>query len=231
MLSEAQIFDTFWGKTEKKAELKLLKEREGWFSILHLPPSERTRQFADIFTKTTREIIRRYLDERGPVELGNGAVKDWNPIKSGDIFDITGMSEEGEKKYLAKMKALIRARQFCDNHGIPYDFACKVVIKLFYFEKSYLRKFSKLPQPRLFLINEIKEHLILAWADSVRSKIQIFDDESMKIGDNPSKIALRHQDWVIAQIGIRATKTFAAKNMLSRGFVTIEALEKAGINI
>ena len=95
---------------------------------------------------------------------------------------------------------------------------------MFYFKKSYLRKFSTLPTAKLFAMKDIQNELIVEWAEMVKAKIQFFNEESMKVTPGCSDVALRHQAWVISQIKLRSVPKISAASLFKNGFVTKEAL-------
>lgn len=221
MCSELVLFGKFWGEKEKKEELRILKAREGWFDRANLSPVQKTSAFATVFTSEVRKAIREFVDDTPASSYSDGSERDYNPIKRGNCFEIPD-NWDGKQiaKYMSKARSMIRARQFCDKIGIPYEFACRFVVKKFYFDRSYLRGHRTMPSVSLFANAEIRAELILAWAETVKSKCQYYDSDTMVIKKGCSDLALRHENWLISQIKMKTNPTFLCKTMLRKGYIS-----------
>lgn len=224
--SELEIFESFWTSPLKKVELSILKSHKGWFDIQMQTPVQRTITFGSVFTEKTREAIRKYFNDAPATLHKNGTECDWNPIKRGGMFDIQEVPERRHAAYMKKIRGVIRARQFLDEVGIPYAFACSFIIDSYFFKDSYLRKFSALPQPSLFDNKALKNKLVLEWVDKIKSRVQYYDHDSMKILDGSSAVAKRHESFLLSQISIHPNKEMKARLFINKGFITEEAAKE-----
>lgn len=220
MVSELDVFDTFWTTALKKGELQILKDHAGWFDIRRLSPVKRTARLGEVFTDTARDCIRRYQDDAKRTVFKNGTEWDWQPIKRGDIYDTSNMPEARQQTYMKKLRGLIRGRQFLDACGVPYDFACGFIVKEFLFDSSYQRKFSSLPQPVLFNQKDMRLKLLAAWGEKLRSEIQYVQDESFIVKEDSNETVREHENFLLQQIKQHKGSSRLLKLMIGKGYVS-----------
>ena len=160
----------------------------------------------------------------------NGSVADWNPIKSGDIFEEPEFPDGKQiAAYKRKIGSLIRARQWCDSIGVPYDVAIKHALKMFYFDMAYLRKMRTLPDPSLLNNKDIRNAIVVHWVDLLGAQIQFSKKPELVMSNEPTKDQLDHEKWILDQLEKRGGNDFTIKAMIKKGFVRHSAAcEKFG---
>lgn len=226
MASEFEVFEFFWTPTLKKAELAVLKGHKGWFDIRDLTPVARTERLGSIFTDVARDFIRRYQNDAKRTTFKNGKFHDWNPIKRDCIFDASVVPPKRMQQYVIKVRSLIKGRQYLDDCGIPYDFACKTIINAFMFDESYLRKFSHLPQPLLLNNKKMRALVLCKWVENLKSRVQYVNDPKFIVKPDSPVMVKEHEAFILQQIGMQVNKSLILKSLLSKGFVSEESAKE-----
>lgn len=226
-VQQARVLKKWWSAKAAKAEVEILRNREGWFDNLHLSPVERVEQFAWSFTLQTRVIIRAYLNDAPAMTMVNGTVRDWNPIKSGDIFEENRWADQRQlERHARKITALIRARQWCDQMAIPYEVAVHTALHEFYFSRSYLRTHRTIPCPSMINGDRVRQMILVKWAEMLSAKIQAANDPRFVIVGPPSQDQVRHEAWLLDQIERRPQPKHALRTYLSKGLITQDSVDR-----
>lgn len=208
---------TRWDDRQRAAEPALFATKDWDERVRH--PVISTYYFCHLFVTETRLIIRAHVDNT-PARVGvNGRVIDWNPIKSGDPLEPPN-GERAIKTWRRKLGSLIRARQWADEHGIPYQFMIRVALKRIYFGRHYLLQRSPLPDPGLLNGEQMREQVILAWVDQLEAKIQHgTHPRYLLVNGDKHPDVVKHQVWILQQAKRRGQPQFALANFIKQGLL------------
>lgn len=185
-----------------------------------------TYYFCHLFTTETRAIIRAHVDDSPPKIASNGRVIDWEPIKAGDVFDPPS-SAQAMTRWKRKLGSVIRARQWADQHGVPYHFMIRTALRHIYFGRMYLLERTVLPDPGLLNGDQIREAILLAWVDQLEIKVQHGSHARyVLVNGDKHRDVKQHQVWLLSQIKRRPQPHYALAKFIKLGMLdpTIAAL-------
>ena len=184
-------------------------------------PVVSTYKFCHLFTSETRRIIRTHIDDRPPKVMANGSVRDWSPLGNDPIKPPKLPAEHRlHKRWRARLNAIIKARQWADHHGVPYRFFVKSALRKVYFGQMYLLQYTKMPDAKLLNGAEMREHVLLGWAEQIDVQVQHATHPRYVLGnglDHPD--VDKHQQWLIGQIKRRSQPHFALGKFISLGLL------------
>ena len=215
-----ELLYTRWGSSSIILEPKLLETR--WFDHRQLHPVQATYLFGDLFTNETRRIIRAHINPAPPVILPSGVVKDWCPLKDGDILKPPLLSKQ-VNRWAAKIKALIKARQYADTIGIPYDFFIKTALKHYYFGRYYFTEYKKLPTPQMLNGEECRQEILIEWVNTIEGSIQYAKHSRFLIkNDNGHQDIKDHQKWLMDQMQRKSNPVLALRKFINMDLLSVE---------
>lgn len=215
---------TRWSDKARRVELDLFQKK--WWDYRQSHPVVATYLFAFLFTQETRRIIRAHIDPTPPRVTATGRVIDWNPIKDGDVFEPPHTrSDKTLNFWVRKIGSLIKARQFADQHGIPYQVAVKTGLKHWYFGRSYFLEQMALPEPGMLNGKECQEAILLGWGEALDARIQVAEHPRYKRLDDPHPDIAKHQAWICDQISRKTDPTHAIRKFVRQGVLSRELAE------
>ena len=205
-----------WPEKDQEKELRLFQSK--WWDHRHLSVCEATYLFCHLFTVETRSIIRAHIDDRPPRLAKNGKLVDWSPLGNDPIKP--PKDEKAQKRWRIKLNGIIRARQWADQHGIPYEFFVKCALRKIYFGQMYLLQFTKLPDTKMLNGAEMREHVLLQWAERLEAQIQYGrHDRYVLVNGCGHADVHKHQDWIVEQIKRRSHPHFALGKFIGMGLL------------
>lgn len=212
------ILATRWGVKERALEASLC--RRTWFDYRHLHPVNRTYLFAHLFTAETRTIIRKNIDDAPPRIVG-GVVRDWEPIKAGDVFDPPAAANR-LLYWKRKITSLIRARQAADHYAIPYTQFVRYGLRHWYFGRSYFLERTVLPEPGLLNSEECRVAIGLKWLDDMSGVIQHATHSRFQVqaGASTQTDLIEHQEYILRQIARKSDPIPALRKFFALGWLS-----------
>lgn len=105
---------TRWPVRERLAEPRLFATKDWDERVQH--PACATYRFAPLFTQETRAIIRAHVSNAPPRVARPGAVIDWEPLKSGCLFEPPA-SDKAAPQWKRRVGLAIRVRQWADHRA------------------------------------------------------------------------------------------------------------------
>lgn len=210
-----------WGAKERAAEPELC--RRAWFDYQHMHPVNRTYLFAHLFTAETRLIIRQHIDDSPPKVSASGTVRDWEPIKAGDMFEPPGDARR-LKYWKRKISSLIKARQMADHYAIPYPQFVKFGLRHWYFGRSYFLEQTVLPEPGLLNGEECRIAIAEKWLDELRGRIHHATHPRFQVaaGLSTDLDLIVHQEYILQQIARKSDPVPALRKFFALGWLSPE---------
>ena len=217
------ILHSRWDDKQVKEELKLFSRK--WWDYRHQHPVNSTYLFAHIFTRETRAIIRKHIDNTPPKVTAKGTVIDWHPLKSGDVFDPPSDVNK-LKGWKRKTKSLIKARQTADRFGIPYEFFIKAGLKHYYFGRFYIfEEHRTLPSPEMLTSDDCLVAIAEAWLQELESRIHYGTHERYLIANDAGHTdVVEHQKSILNQINRKTNPIPALSKFLKLGYLSERAV-------
>jgi hypothetical protein len=217
---------TKWDKSLVREELGLFSRKS--FDYRHLHPVQATYYFAHVFVEQTRSIIRKHIDNTPPKVLNSGKTKDWNPLKTGDVFEPPSDPKKA-KSWKSKTKSLIKARQTADRLGIPYEFFISKGLRSYYFGRYYLFENEgkrTLPTPEMFTTEDCLVSIADAWLQELDSRIHHATHPRYLIENDCGHTDVsEHQTSLLSQISRKSDPTPALRKFLAMGLLSEERIE------
>lgn len=208
-----------WPSKERAAEAVLFDRKH--FDYRHMHPVEATYLFGHIFVTEVRKFIRAYIDNTPPSITPSGKVRDWMPLKGGDIFE-SPSDDKRVKGWIRKTNALIRARQFVDNYGISYSFAIKEALRHWYFGRDYIFEYREMPGPDMITNDDCVQVIAEKWMQEIESRIIYSDHPRYQIIGETHPDLDKHQDFILAQILRKTDPVPALRKFIGLGVLSEE---------
>jgi hypothetical protein len=209
---------TRWPDKERKREPKLFQTK--WWDYRLLHPAASTYLFAHLYTEETRRVIREHINDAAAVITASGSVRDWYPIKAGDIFEPPA-SERQADYWKRKIGGLIRSRQAADEDGIPYPLYIREALKHFYFGKgSYVlgRTQAKIVEINLLAGDEVRGVIATRWLEEVQIKVQTAaHPRYLRVHDTTHLDHTAYRAWLHQQLGLRSAPEHARARLEKLG--------------
>jgi hypothetical protein len=220
------ILYTLWPDKERKREAKLFAQK--WWDYRTLSVVHATYLFSHILTTETRSIIRAHIDDAPATVAPNGTVRDWNPIKAGDVFDPPSQASR-MPYWRRKVGGLIRARQAADAEGIPYEVFVKAGLRHFYFGAgSYVLQRQDqngsrtvMPEPNLLYGEDCLAQIRDTWLQALGSRLHAAEHPRYRIAnDDGHADHAEHRDWLRQQLDRRPVQDWAAARLVRDGLLS-----------
>lgn len=221
-------------RTLLNKELKLFGKR--WFDYRELHPVNATILFGYIYTAVVRKTIREHIDPALSKVTRTGFVKDWYPIKDGDIFTFDGRTEQSQERQSKRLNSTIKARQFADSIMCPYDIFCKEMVRSIYFghvDRIYRKPASEdagsmsstyhALSPRHLNNAILQRNMTVRWGELIQARMRYSQRERYKLSNGCQHPDIQaHRDFVKAQILRKVNKKLLADRFLSLDVISQE---------
>jgi hypothetical protein len=220
------LFGSLWKPKERALERELFRTK--WFDVRHLHPVQATYLMGHLFTQETRSIIRKHIDDTPARVMPDGTVRDWEPLKSGDILEPPDGSPKRVSFWQRKINSLIRCRMYADSLGIPYTFFVKTGLDRLYFGRMYILDRKKLPEPGILNGKEMRDYILLKWGEELDVRIQYSDHPRYNIAAGyQCDDACDHEKWIIDQIKRKSDPKPAIRTFVGKRLISIDACKQA----
>ena len=210
------LMNTRWPSKFALGEADLFGSK--WWDYRFEHPVISTYRFAHVFGEKTREFIRKHIDDTPPRLSASGKLVQWEPIKSGDIFEPPATSRQAYWKQ--KISATIKARHFADTAGIPYEFYIHHGLKHWFFGRNYFLEHTKLPSPMLLNNLDCIAKILDAWEDYLGAKIHHGEHPAYVFSADFNPFRDAHEQFILDQISKKADPKFALRKFLGAGLIT-----------
>jgi hypothetical protein len=159
----------------------------------------------------------------------NGVLRDWHPIKAGDVFDPPAATSR-IAYWKRKVHGLIRARQAADADGIPYELFIRTALRHFYFgggtyvmqREDQAGKRTMMPEPNLLYGEECLAQIREAWLEQVQMRVHgARHPRYLAANDDGHPDHGAHRDWLASQIAHRAVQDRVTARLVREGWLTV----------